>query len=350
LNVFEDFKDKKAKDKQLFVISYDQEKAYDSVQAYTIKASLERFNLPEHFIKFVLSGLEGATSCFKTFYGLTEDFKVETSVRQGDPLSPLIYIFVVDALHEGWINNPLYHRKTGYCFSNDQTLRIASTGYADDAMIYAETWEHIWAMNMWTREFCRAHGFRISQKTKYFISDCKGPGDPRWLPTVDGEEKFYPKPPDTEFRYLGVFMSLNLTSTTHIEYMTKTINTWKWKARTEQVDPAQLTTTVTELLLPKLELGLLYAYGITEQMCNRWTNTIIQTIFQDAHMGKMTTKLLPKDAFTSLTGIPRLWERLKTLRITEFFVATNSKTVAMVVLPSPGFVLFRKNVQTNYYR
>ena len=42
-------------------------------------------------------------------------------------------------------------------------------------------------------------------------------------------------------------------------------------------------------------------------------------------MGKMTTKLLPKDAFTSLTGIPRLWERLKTLRITEFFVATNSK-------------------------
>ena len=107
--------------------------------------------------------------------------------------------------------------------------------------------------------------------------------------------------------------------------MTKTIRTWKWKARAEKVDPAQLTTTVTELLLPKLELGLLYAYGITEQMCNRWTNTIIQTIVQDAHMGKMTTRFLSKDAFTSLTGIPRLWERLKTLRITESFVAINSK-------------------------
>ena len=107
--------------------------------------------------------------------------------------------------------------------------------------------------------------------------------------------------------------------------MMKTIRTWKWKARAEKVDPVQLTTTVTELLLPKLELGLLYAYGITEQMCNTWTNTIIQTIVQDAHMGKMTTRLLPKDAFTSLTGIPRLWERVKTLRITEFFVAVNSK-------------------------
>ena len=48
--------------------------------------------------------------------------------------------------------------------------------------------------------------------------------------------------------------------------MTKIINTWKWKARTEKVDPAQLTTTVTELLLLKLAFGLLYAYGITEHV------------------------------------------------------------------------------------
>ena len=98
----------------------------------------------------------------------------------------------------------LYTRETGYCFSNDKTLMISPQD-TDDAMIYAETWEHIWAMNQWTREFCRAHGFKISQKTKYFISDCKGLDDPRWLPTVDGEGKFNPKPPDTESRYLGVF-------------------------------------------------------------------------------------------------------------------------------------------------
>jgi hypothetical protein len=60
-------------------------------------------------------------------------------------------------------------------------------------------------------------------------------------------------------------------------------------------------------------------------MCNAWTNTIIQTIVHDAYMGRMTTRLLNKDAFASLTGIPHLWERLKTLRITEFYVAINSK-------------------------
>ena len=103
--------------------------------------------------------------------------------------------------------------------------------------------------------------------------------------TLDGFQlskvgKISPQDPNTEFRYLGVYISLNLT---HIDYITKTIHTWRWKSITEKVDPAQLTTTVTELLLPKLELGLLYAYGITERMCNKWTNTIIQTIVQDAH-------------------------------------------------------------------
>ena len=83
------------------MLAYDQVKAYDCVQAYTIRVSLERFNLPERFIDYVLSNLVDATSCFKTFYGPTEEVAVEASVRQGDPLSPLIYICITDPLHEG---------------------------------------------------------------------------------------------------------------------------------------------------------------------------------------------------------------------------------------------------------
>ena len=145
LNVFEDARERKD-NKDLYVVSYDQEKAYDSVQAYTIKASLEPFNMPEKFIDYILSGLENATSCFKTFFGLTNEFKVETSVKQGDPLSPLVYIC-------GWCTtcgmekNPLYISETGYGFANDPSTVVASTGYADDAMIYATVWADIWMMH-----------------------------------------------------------------------------------------------------------------------------------------------------------------------------------------------------------
>jgi len=190
LNIFEDSAERK--DKELYVVSYDQEKAYDSVQAYTIKVSLERFNMPEKMITFILSGLQDAVSCFKTFFGLTDEFKVETSVRQGDPLSPLVYICVADALHAGWKDIPLYGRKSGYKFSNDPSITVSSTGYADDSMIYATCWEQMWLMHQWTLEFCRAHGFRISPKTNYFISSYEGKSDRRWLPT--GRSKNTPTP------------------------------------------------------------------------------------------------------------------------------------------------------------
>ena len=141
LNILEDFQRKRKKTQsRLFLLAYDQVKAYDSVQAYSIRASLERFNLPEKFISYVLSNLENATSCFKTFYGPTDEFQVVTSVRQGDPLAPLIYICVTDALHEGLLFNPIYRRATGYRFSNDPELIIASTGYAADTTTYCESW------------------------------------------------------------------------------------------------------------------------------------------------------------------------------------------------------------------
>jgi hypothetical protein len=180
LNVFEDFKELKRREEkaQLYVIAYDQQKAYDSVQKYTIRASLERFNLPEGFIKYVESYLEGATSCFKTFYGPTKDFEVLTSVRQGDPLSPLVYILITDALHEGIKHNPVGGtNEGGYRFQNDRRLRITSSGYADDMIIYARSWRGIWEMHQWVREFCLAQ-VRVIPGGFFLLTD-KLPSCPR---------------------------------------------------------------------------------------------------------------------------------------------------------------------------
>src|SRR6266487_1846663 len=81
------------------------------------------------------SSLFEASSSFKTFYGLTDEFPITTSVRQGDPLSPLVYIFITDVLHEGLRKNPIFGDKTGYRFSNAPRVRVSSLGYADDTVV-----------------------------------------------------------------------------------------------------------------------------------------------------------------------------------------------------------------------
>ena len=89
-----------------------------------------------------------------------------------------------------------------------------------------------------------------------------------------------------------------------------------------KIDPAMLASTVT---LPKIELGLLYAYGITEVMCRGWTRTILHTLASIAGMNKTQIGNMSIEAFCLLTGIPDVGLRMQTLRITEFFLLINSQ-------------------------
>jgi hypothetical protein len=107
----------------------------------------------------------------------------------------------------------------------------------------------------WVRDFCHAHNFRLNpSKCKYFIYDCKGPSDGRWLWSVDGSEQIVPLPSSESFRYLGLWLSMDLDWSKQIHILNKLIADWKWKAFTNKVDPAQLRVSYTEFLLPRWKL------------------------------------------------------------------------------------------------
>jgi hypothetical protein len=154
-DVIEDFKSRKERSKKLFLISYDQAKAYDSVQWYVVKAALARLRMPPRFIDFVLSGLEGARSQVRTRDGLTEPFDLRSSVRQGDPLAPLVYLAVMDILHDGLKCNPLHGGvNDGYIFANDKSVCVPSRGYADDTVVATQNEKGASRMHEWVvREF-----------------------------------------------------------------------------------------------------------------------------------------------------------------------------------------------------
>ena len=68
VDVFEDFAEKSEADckAELFCVSYDLSKAYDSVQEYSLRATLERFEFPESAITYIVSSLWSSTSCVMT--------------------------------------------------------------------------------------------------------------------------------------------------------------------------------------------------------------------------------------------------------------------------------------------
>jgi hypothetical protein len=89
----------------LFLAFYDQKRAFDSLQPYSIKASLERLCLPAEFVEYMMNYVQQPRSAVRTAFGPSSFRTLFSGVRQGDPLSSLIYIFYMDALHWGYENH-----------------------------------------------------------------------------------------------------------------------------------------------------------------------------------------------------------------------------------------------------
>ena len=121
--------------KFLTIISLDFRKAYDSVKRCFVIRLLKRANLPPGMIRFVEASFNDTRSCFKLPNGeFSAAFDVTTGVKQGDPLSPLLFAIATEPLRkllqeimEGGITP---HTNVGL-------RKIISMLYADDIVLFS---------------------------------------------------------------------------------------------------------------------------------------------------------------------------------------------------------------------
>lgn len=321
-DVIEDWKQRALTDKThpLYLLSYDQAKAYDSVQAYSIRASLERFNLPASFIKLVLSGLSGAPSRVRTHGGLSRKFNIQSSVRQGDPLAPLIYILVTDALHAGLRHNPLFPDSTsaGYKFAQGPNTTVYSSGYADDAAIFCDDKKGVSEMHAWVRAFFGAHCFTLNcTKTKYL---CSSRRNPPHIASVDGLRSVTPAKKGATIRYLGAWVNLRLSWKKQLEVMDKAVVTLCNNMTRYRFALDISVFAVQQRLLPQLRLGLAMV-PISHAKITGWDARIRKAALKGAGI---SMRSVMTESLYLAAGIPRLQDHLLAIRVEELMVTLNA--------------------------
>jgi len=178
----------------VFVASYDLSKAYDAIQAFTIELSLRRFNFPQAFISFFLSTLEEASASVLTPFGLSKPFRLLSSVKQGCPLAPLIFIICMDALLCGIDTNPLKaDTRDGYVMETKEdfnTPTIAVTAYADDFTTTSRRLKGLENMHEWVVCFLDFHGMKVNVN-KSFYSGRQAPSHPAPPPPGPSKNRFF---------------------------------------------------------------------------------------------------------------------------------------------------------------
>lgn len=80
------------------VVKIDLERAYDRLEWSFVKMVLEHYGLPQNIIKLVMSCISTITTALLFNGSKLEAFQPSRGIRQGDPISPYIFLLCMEFL------------------------------------------------------------------------------------------------------------------------------------------------------------------------------------------------------------------------------------------------------------
>ena len=98
--IFEVIEHLNEEDKPGLIFFADFEKAFDSIDHNFIFKALKYFNFGTSFINWIKLFYKDAQSCIVNNGHMSEFFKIERGVRQGCPLSPYLFILIIEILYK----------------------------------------------------------------------------------------------------------------------------------------------------------------------------------------------------------------------------------------------------------
>ncbi|GKA79907.1 putative RNA-directed DNA polymerase [Tanacetum coccineum] len=132
--------------RRLMFLKVDFEKAFDSLSWSFLFSVLEQMRFSSKWRNWIHSFLNSAFALVLVNGSPTNEFKIERGLRQGDPLSPFLFILAVEALNvalfEATSNNIFHGIKVG-----KDKVHISHLQFADDALIMGE-WSFTNAKNL----------------------------------------------------------------------------------------------------------------------------------------------------------------------------------------------------------
>lgn len=84
--------------KNLNIVGIDLSKAFDTVPVHSIRRALLRHNVDQKVIDYIIDTYSDATTNVSCGPNVVKNVKISRGVKQGDPLSPILFNLVLDEL------------------------------------------------------------------------------------------------------------------------------------------------------------------------------------------------------------------------------------------------------------
>ena len=230
---------------QLSVAFLDLAKAFDTVSHDLVQKGLERFNVPTKMLNIVQDMYTNVSTSFTLKTGTTNNINIKSGVKQGDPLSPILFDIAMDPLF-------CLLKSEGVPWNIGAT-EVVAMGYADDTAVLSKTPAGMRKNLELVQTFCTNVGLRLNVK-KSFVFHIKATGKTFTVnniePFIINGEKIPWINPDESTKYLG--KQFGPWQGMKIPELQEQLKTWATRIRTALLKPEQKVEIYRSTVIPRL--------------------------------------------------------------------------------------------------
>ena len=275
--------------KQLWLLSQDMSKAYDSVNLELLQKSLHRIKMPQQLITTIANLLSDRTNQVITNFGLTNHYSVKNGIDQGETITPLLWRIYYDPLITHISSHYLgYNLATSWQTSlthphrNHLRTSISVLAYMDDTLWITESREELEEIIETAASFYQMADIQVNPSKSIFITKHTASTTIQFRNhTLNSITMSQP------FKFLGCWFTLNNKQTVQTRLIQEEALNLANIAGTKNITDKQIAYVINTVIIPTIEYRL-HNIILPQSTCNKILAKYLTIAKHKSHLSRST--------------------------------------------------------------